>query len=107
MKARVKAPRAYLSLSQKERDRISEYVVELARELERTAVKRAAEYYAEIKREIAKEIFEELDKCWIDSNTLPDCARLVDLDKVEEIKRRYIKHDLERDTGEAETDGKR
>lgn len=32
MKARVKAPRAYLSLSQKERDRISEYVVELARE---------------------------------------------------------------------------
>lgn len=76
-------------------------------ELERNALKRAAEYYAEIKRETAKEIFEELDKYWIDSNTLPDCARLVDLDKVEEIKRRYIKHDLERDTGEAETDGKR
>ena len=74
-------------------------------EMERTAGERAAEYYAEIKRETAKEIFDELDKYWIHSNTLPDCARLVDLDKVEEIKRRYIKYDLERDAGEAETDG--
>ena len=41
------------------------------------------------KSEVAREIFEEIEKCWIDSDTLPDCARLVDLDKIAELKKKY------------------
>ena len=42
------------------------------------------------KSEVAREIFEEIEKYWIKSDTLPDCARLVDLDKIAELKKKYI-----------------
>lgn len=38
---------------------------------------------------LAREIFEEIEKYWIKSDTLPDCARLVDLDKIAELKKKY------------------
>ena len=41
------------------------------------------------KGEVARKIFEEIEKYWIDSDTLPDCARLVDLDKIAELKKQY------------------
>lgn len=41
------------------------------------------------KTEVAREIFEEIEKYWIESDTLPDCARLVDLDKIAELKKKY------------------
>ena len=41
------------------------------------------------KSEVAREIFEEIEKYWIKSDTLPDCARLVDLDKIAELKKKY------------------
>jgi hypothetical protein len=41
------------------------------------------------KSKVAREIFEEIEKYWIDSDTLPDCARLVDLDKIAELKKKY------------------
>ena len=41
------------------------------------------------KSEIAREIFEEIEKYWIKSDILPDCVRLVDLDKIAELKKKY------------------
>ena len=41
------------------------------------------------KSEVAREIFEEIEKYWIYSDTLPDCARLLDLDKIAELKKKY------------------
>ena len=44
---------------------------------------------AEEKAELAREIFEEIEKTFIDSSTLPDCAMFVDIDKVAELKKKY------------------
>jgi hypothetical protein len=44
---------------------------------------------AHLEAEVAREIFEEIEKYWIKSDTLPDCARLVDLDKIAELKKKY------------------
>ena len=41
------------------------------------------------KSEVAREIFEEIEKYWIKSDILPDCVRLVDLDKIAELKNKY------------------
>ena len=41
------------------------------------------------KSEVASEIFEEIEKYWIKSDILPDCVRLVDLDKIAELKNKY------------------
>ena len=38
---------------------------------------------------VAKEIFEEIEKTFIDSAALPDCARFVDIDKIAELKKKY------------------
>lgn len=46
-----------------------------------------------IKTEYAREIFEEIEKYWIKSDTLPDCARLVDLDKIAELKKKYERNE--------------
>ena len=43
------------------------------------------------KSEVAREIFEEIEKYWIKSDILPDCVRLVDLDKIAELKKKYTK----------------
>lgn len=41
------------------------------------------------KAEVAREIFEEIEKTFIDSAALPDCARFVDIDKIAELKNKY------------------
>ena len=46
---------------------------------------------ANAKSEVAMEIFEEIEKYWIKSDILPDCVRLVDLDKIAEPKKKYTK----------------
>ena len=38
---------------------------------------------------VAREIFEEIEKTFIDSAALPDCARFVDIDKIAELKKKY------------------
>ena len=44
----------------------------------------------DLAKDIAKEIFEEIEQHLIESNTLPDCARLIDLDYLATLKRKYI-----------------
>jgi hypothetical protein len=41
------------------------------------------------KAEVAREIFEEIEKTFIDSAALPNCARFVDIDKIAELKKKY------------------
>ena len=41
------------------------------------------------KVEVSREIFEEIEKTFIDSAALPDCARFVDIDKIAELKKKY------------------
>ena len=43
----------------------------------------------EAKSGVAREIFEEIEKTFIDSSVLPDCVRLVDIDKIAELKKKY------------------
>ena len=58
-------------------------------EVELEAMRCAANSYKIHYENLAREIFEEIEKYWIDSDTLPDCARLVDLDKIAELKKKY------------------
>ena len=66
-------------------------VEQLKIELEamRTSANAYKMHYENAKQEVAREIFDEIEKYWIKSDTLPDCARLVDLDKIAELKKKY------------------
>ena len=48
-----------------------------------------ATYGLQDRMRVAREIFAEIEKTLIKSSTLPDCARLADLDKITELKKKY------------------
>ena len=39
--------------------------------------------------ELPKEIFQEIEKTIIDSSLLPKCCRFIDIDELEELKKKY------------------
>ena len=48
------------------------------------------------------EVIVEIEKCFIDSDTLPSCARLVDLDKFTELKKKHTKGEDLNNVGDSE-----
>ena len=47
------------------------------------------EHYNKGRQEVAREIFEEIEKCLISSDVLPNCCRLADINKIVELKKKY------------------